>query len=106
MSRKLKYFGVIPLYGAIIVWFSLFIKVLKQEVDKKKFSKYFWRCGLLSGFLFLALMLGLVLISKMVDINGYIGYGIIMVVIIGGYLINLATFKALNKYWDELIECR
>ena len=106
MGRKLNYLRIIPLYGAIILWLYLFIKLVKQEINKRIFCKYFWRCGLLSGFLFLALMLGLVLISKMVDINGYIGYGIIMVVIIGGYLINLATFKALNQYCDELIECR
>ncbi|MBE6943656.1 MAG: hypothetical protein E7453_05280 [Ruminococcaceae bacterium] len=106
MSRKLKYLGVIPLYGAIILWFSLFIKVLKQEVDKKKLSKYFWRCGLLGGFIYIALMLGLVAVSKTVDIKDYISYGILIVVIIGGYLLNLITFKTLNKHWDEFVECQ
>ena len=106
MSRKLKYFGVIPLYGAIIVWFSLFIKVLMQEVDKKKFSKYFWRCGLLGGFSFFALMLGMVAISNLTDIKDYIIYRVLIVVIIGGYLFNLITFKTLNKHWDEFVECQ
>ena len=98
--------GAIPLYGAIIVWFSLFIKVLKQEVEKKKFSKYFWRCGLLGGFSFLALMLGMVAISNLADIKDYITYGVLIVVIIGGYLFNLITFKTLNQHWDELDACR
>ena len=106
MIRKLNYLGVIPLYGAIILWFSLFLKVVKQEIDKKKFSKYFWRCGLLGSFSFLTLMLGLGAISNLVDIKEYITCGVIITVIIGGYLFNLITFKTLNRHWDELVECQ
>ncbi len=106
MSRKLNYLAAVPLYGTVVLWLLLFWRVVRQEISKKKFNTYFWRCGLLGGFIYIALMLGLVVVSKVVDIKEYIGYGILVVLVIGGYLLNLITFKTLNKHWDELVVCR
>lgn len=102
MNNKLKYLAVMPLYGSIIILVGMFIKAMKHEINIKRFYKFFIACGLFGGSAILILMLFLLFISTLVDIQNYIGYGVLTIVIIGGYLMNIFTFTLLNKRWDDL----
>ncbi len=102
MNKKLNHLAVIPLYGSIIMLFWVFVKAIKHEINIKRFYKFFIACGLFGGSAILILMLFLLFISALVDIKNYIGYGVLTVVILGGYLMNLFTFTLLNKRWDDL----
>ena len=104
MSRKFNYFALLPLYGTIILLFSLFVKMVRGEINKKKFYKFFWTYGLLGALVFFACLLGLAFVSALVDMRNYIVYGILFVIIVGGYLCNLLVFTSVNKQWEELIE--
>ena len=37
MNKKMNYLAIIPIFGTIILLFWLFIKMVKQEINKKKF---------------------------------------------------------------------
>ena len=104
MSKKLNHLAALPLYGTIILLIFLYVKMIKGEINKEKFCKFFWTYGLLGALAFFACMLSLAFVSALVDIRNYIVYGILFVIIVGGYLFNLLVFTSANKQWDELME--
>ena len=103
MNKNMNYLAVIPIYGAVILLFWLFIKMIKGEINKKKFHAYFVSSAL-SGFLsILVTILFLNFINSIIDITGFINsYGIAVAFINGGYLMNLFTFTLINKKWNDL----
>ena len=43
MNKKLNYLAIVPIYGTVVLLVWLFIKMAKQEINKKKFYAYFIR---------------------------------------------------------------
>ena len=56
MNKKINYLAIIPIYGTIILLLWLFIKMTKQEINKKKFHAYFISSALF-GFLSVLIMI-------------------------------------------------
>ena len=103
MNKKLKFLAIIPLFGTIILWFWLFVKLLKQVINKKKFNAYFASSALFGFLSILIILLFLKFINSLVNIDIFIdNYGIVFAFIVGGYLMNLYTFTLIYKKWDEL----
>ncbi|MCI6358185.1 MAG: hypothetical protein MR766_06165 [Erysipelotrichaceae bacterium] len=103
MNKKLNYLAIVPIYGTVVLLVWLFIKMAKQEINKKKFYAYFIS-SVLFGFLsILVVVLLLNFINSLVDISNFInGYGLIVAFVVGGYLMNLFTFTLINKKWNDL----
>ena len=103
MNKRINYLAIIPIFGTIIMLFWLFIKMVKHEIDKKKFHAYFIS-SVLFGFLsILITILFLNFINSLVDITNFINsYGIIVAFIVGGYSMKLFTFTLINKKWNDL----
>lgn len=100
MSKKLNFLAVLPLYGSIILLLWLFIKLIKKEINEKKFTLYFYSCGFAG-----AIVIALPMLFLKYQFNfsaDQIGIAIIIVLIVGGYLWNLYTFILFNKKWDKL----
>ena len=103
MNKKMNYLVIIPIFGTVILLLWLFIKMVKQEINKERFHAYFISSALF-GFLFiLIVILFLNFINSLVDITNFINsYGILLEFVIGGYLMNLFTFTLINKKWNDL----
>ncbi len=105
MNKKLNYMAIIPIYGSVILLFWLFIKALKNQINKKKFHIYLICSGIIGFLSILIIILFLNLINSLVDINDFInGYGLLVAFIVGGYILNLYTFTLINKKWTSLEE--
>lgn len=103
MNKKINYLAIIPIYGTVILLFWLFIKMIKQEINKKKFHAYFISSALFGFLSILIAILFLNFINSLTDITNFINsYGIIVAFLVGGYLMNLFTFSLINKKWNEL----
>ena len=103
MNKKINYLAIIPIYGTIILLLWLFIKMTKQEINKKKFHAYFISSALFGFLSVLIMILFLNFINSLVGITNFINsYGIIIAYVVGGYLMNLFTFTLINKKWDDL----
>ena len=103
MNKKMNYLAIIPIFGTIILLFYLFIKMIKKEINKKKFHAYFISSALIGFLSILISNLFLNFINLFINISNFIdGYGIIIAFIVGGYLMNLFTFTLINKKWDDL----
>lgn len=103
MNKKMNYLAIIPIFGTIILLFWLFIKMVKQEINKNKFHAYFISSALFGFLSILVTILFLNFINSLTDITNFINsYGIFVAFIIGGYLMNLFTFTLINKKWDDL----
>lgn len=103
MNKKINYLAIIPIFGTIILLFWLFIKMAKQEINKKKFRAYFISSALFGFLSILITILFLNFINSLVDISNFINsYGILVAFIVGGYLMNLFTFTLINKNWNDL----
>ena len=103
MNKKMNYLVIIPIFGTVILLLWLFIKMVKQEINKERFHTYLISSALF-GFLFiLIVILFLNFINSLVDITNFINsYGILLAFVIGGYLMNLFTFTLINKKWNDL----
>lgn len=103
MNKKMNYLAALPIYGAIILLFWLFIKMVRGEIIKKKFHVYFIS-SVFFGFLsVLIIILFLNFINSIIDISIFINnYGMAFAFIVGGYLMNLFTFTLINKKWNDL----
>lgn len=79
------------------------MKMVKQEMNKKKFRAYF-TSSVLFGFLsILIIILFLNFINSLTDIINFINsYGILVAFISSAYLMNLFTFTLINKKWNDL----
>lgn len=105
MNKKINYLAIIPIFGTVILLLWLFIKMIREEINKKKFHAYFIS-SVLFGFLsILVAILLLNFINSLIDISSFIeNYGILIAFIVGGYLMNLFTFTLINKKWNDLIK--
>ena len=103
MNKKINYLSIIPIFGTVILFFWLFIKMAKQKINKKKFNAYFISSALFGFLSILITILFLNFINSLVDISNFINsYGILVAFIVGGYLMNLFTFTLINKKWNDL----
>lgn len=103
MNKKINYLVIIPIFGTVILFFWLFIKMAKQKINKKKFNAYFISSALFGFLSILITILFLNFINSLVDISNFINsYGILVAFIVGGYLMNLFTFTIINKKWNDL----
>ena len=103
MNKKINLLIIIPIYGTIILMIWLFIKMIKEEINKKIFYAIFIS-SVLFGFLsILITILFLNIINSLTNITYFIdNYGISFSFIIGGYLMNLFTFILINRKWNDL----
>lgn len=103
MNKKINYLAIIPIFGTVILFFWLFIKMAKQKINKKKFNAYFISSALFGFLSILITILFLNFINSLVDISNFINsYGILVAFIVGGYLMKLFTFTLINKKWNDL----
>lgn len=103
MKKKMNYLAIIPIFGTVILLFWLFIKMIRSEIDKKKFNAYFISCTLLGFLAILIIILFLNFINSLIETTSFINnYGILIAFVVGGYLMNLFTFVLINKKWDDL----
>lgn len=103
MNKKINYLAIIPNWGTVILFIWLFIKMAKQEINKKKFYVYLASSALFGFLSILIIILFLIFINSLVDITNFIkSYGMIVAYIGGGYLMNLFTFTLINKKWNDL----
>ena len=97
------FLAILPIWGSIILLFWLFIKMVKQEINKKKFDAYFISSALFGFLSILVTILLLNFVNSLIDITNFINsYGLLIAFIVGGYLMNLFTFTLINKKWDDL----
>lgn len=103
MNRKMNFLAILPIGGSIILLFWLFIKMVKREINKKKFDAYFISSALFGFLSILVTILLLNFVNSLIDITNFINsYGLLIAFIVGGYLMNLFTFTLINKKWDDL----
>ena len=103
MNKKINYLAIIPIFGTIFLLFWLFIKMIKQEINRKKFHAYFISSALFGFLSILIAILFLNFVNSLTVITNFINsYGIIVAFLVGGYLMNLFTFSLINKKWNEL----
>ena len=103
MNKKMNYLAIIPIYGTIILLFWLFTKMIKEEINRKKFYVYFVSSALFGFLSILIVILFLNFINSLTDIVNFINsYGLIFAFLVGGYLMNLFAFTLINKKWNEL----
>ena len=103
MNKKINYLAIIPIFGTVILLLWLFIKMAREEINKKKFHAYFISSALFGFLSILVAILLLNFINSLTDIASFINsYGIFIAFIVGGYLLNLFTFTLINKKWNDL----
>ena len=102
MNKKLKYLSIIPLYGTCILLVYLFILSLKDKISKKKFFKSFFICGIVSGICWYMVMMIVYIASTKLIRFDFNTIGLILTMIIGGYIINAFAFKYFDSKWDYL----
>lgn len=102
MNKKLKYLSIIPLYGTCILFVYLFILCLKDEISKKKFFKCFFICTIVFAICWYMVMMIVYIVSKKMIYFDFNSVGLIITMIIGGYIINAFTFKYVDIKWNHL----
>ena len=103
MNKKINLLIIIPIYGAIILMIWLFIKMIKEEINKKNFYVIFISSALFGFLSILVIILFLKFINFLINITYFIdNYGMLFSFIIGGYLMNLFTFILINRKWNDL----
>lgn len=105
MNKKLKYLSVIPLYGACILFLYLFVLSLKDKISKKKFFKSFFICAIVSAICWYIVMMIVYIVSEKLIRFDFKTIGLILTMIIGGYIINAFTFKYVDVKWNYLSYC-
>lgn len=102
MNKKLKYLSIIPLYGTCILFVYLFILSLKDKISKKNFFKSFILCTIVSAISWYMVMMIVYIVSKKLIHFDFYSIGVIITMIIGGYIINAFTFKYVDIKWNYL----
>lgn len=102
MNNKLKYLSIIPLYGTCILFVYLFILCLKDKISKKNFFKIFILCAIISAICWYMVMMIVYIVSKKLIHFDFNTIGLIITMIIGGYIINAFTFKYVDIKWNYL----
>lgn len=103
MNKKLNYLAIIPVWGSVVLFLYLFIKMVKKEVNPKKFHAYFISSALFGFFSILIVVLGMNFIHSFVDISDFVSnYGLATAFIIGGYILNSFVFILINRKWNDI----
>lgn len=102
MNKKLKYLSIIPLYGTCVLFVYLFILSLKDKISKKKFFKSFFICAIVSAICWYMVMMIVYIVSEKLIHFDFNTIGLILTMIIGGYIINAFTFKYVDIKWNYL----
>lgn len=102
MNKKLKYLSIIPLYGTCVLFVYLFILSLKDKISKKKFFKSFFICAIVSAICWYMVMMIVYIVSEKLIRFDFNTIGLILTMIIGGYIINAFTFKYVDIKWNYL----
>ena len=102
MNKKLKYLSIIPLYGTCILFVYLFILSLKDKISKKNFFKSFILCAIVSAICWYMVMMIVYIVSEKLIHFDFNSIGVIITMIIGGYIINAFTFKYVDIKWNYL----
>ena len=102
MNKKLKYLSIIPLYGTCILFVYLYILSLKDKISKKKIFKCFFICAIVSAICWYMVMMIVYIASKKLIRFDFNTNGLILTMIIGGYIINAFTFKYVDIKWNYL----
>ena len=102
MNKKLKYLSIIPLYGTCVLFVYLFILSLKDKISKKKFFKSFFICAIISAICWYMVMMIVYIVSEKLIHFDFNSVGLIISMIIGGYIINAFTFKYVDIKWNYL----
>lgn len=103
MNKKMNYLAIISVLGTVILLFWLFIKMGRQEIDRKKFHIFFISSALFGFLSILVTIMLLNFINYLTDITDFINsYGIFVAFVIGGYFMNLFSFVLINKKWNDL----
>ena len=102
MNKKINYLSIIPLYGTCILFAYLFVLCLKDKISKKKFFKSFFICAIVSAICWYMVMMIVYIVSKKIIIFDFNTLGLIITIVIGGYIINAFTFKYVDVRWDYL----
>jgi hypothetical protein len=104
MSKKMNYLIIIPIFGTIIILFTLYVKALKSKVRFKILAKLWFAIGFFGGFAILLSILLLKFINLIISIESFVEtYGMLFAFILGGYLMNVFTIKMINRYYDKLV---
>lgn len=103
MNKKINLLIIILIYGTIILMIWLFIRMIKEEINKKIFYAIFISSALFGFLSILITILFLNIINSLTNITYFIdNYGMLFSFIIGGYLMNLFTFILINRKWNDL----
>ena len=102
MNKNLKYLSIIPLYGTCILFVYLFILSLKNKISKKNFFKSFISCAIISAICWYMVMMIVYIVSQKIIHFDFNTIGLILTMIIGGYIINVFTFKYVDAKWNYL----
>ena len=79
--------------------------MMKKQINKKWFSAFFISCGLFGFLSILILILFMNFLNSISDISNFISsYGMLVVFIVAGYLLNLYSFYIFNKYEYKFYE--
>lgn len=103
MNKKINYLAILPAYGTCIMLIWLFIRMVKGEINKKKFYSFMFGCGCFSVIMILILALLARFVYSVFDFGSFLsnyepfGYYVIV-----GYLVNLFVFTQINRKWDDL----
>lgn len=102
MNKKLKYLSIIPLYGTCILFVYLFILSLKDKISKKNFFIIFFICAIVSAICWYMVMMIVYIVSEKLIHFDFNSIGVIITLIIGGYIINAFAFKYVDIKWNYL----
>ena len=102
MNKKLKYLSIIPLYGTCILFVYLFILSIKDKISKKNLFKSFILCAIVSAICWYMVVMIVYIVSEKLIHFDFHSIGVIIIMIIGGYIINAFTFKYVDKKWNYL----
>ena len=105
MNKKLKYLAAIPFFGTCFLLMYLFFMCIKERISKSNFFKTFLLCGVVSGFCVAIVAVVFNLIGEKnvdFDLNHL---GLVLTIVIAGYLMNAFTFVYVDKKWEQIIEC-
>ncbi|MFW5794742.1 MAG: hypothetical protein ACOCV1_04585 [Bacillota bacterium] len=104
MNRKYRYLMIIPFYGTVIILFIFYFKSLFGKINLKVFRKLFFLCGFFGAFSIFISILFLKIIGIIFSTEAFMNnYGIYFAFVLGGYLMNIFTYKVLNKNFDKLV---
>ena len=102
MNKKLNYLSAIPLYGTCIMLFYLYFLCFKGRISKKKFSKVFLICAIVAAVCWYMISLILFMINQNFHSPVLYNYGILITLVVAGYIMNAFTFTFINKKWEYL----